>query len=155
MPSAAIKLLNEQLSKIGLCYNIHTTNIIRYACSKPNIDLPNLLVCSLSDIEMELFLNFFYDNPVLQAIGFTDSSALFHALRNNYSLVIMDKVTERICNQLNISTIKVEDIIHNLRIPHNQDSSELFILKSTCSYQRNLTSQENISSLNKRRLMTG
>ena len=101
IPSAAIERLVEYKSRLKQCYQLHTTGIIKHACSVPILDLSSVSISSFNGKEMERFLEFFYDNStILQAIGFNDSSALFYALSNHYSIVVIDDVTERICNQL-------------------------------------------------------
>ena len=86
--SAAIERLVEYKSRIKQCCQLHTTSIIKHACSVPLLELSNVSISSFSGKEMERFIEFFYNNSaILQAIGFNDSSALFYALSNNHSVV--------------------------------------------------------------------
>lgn len=155
IPSAAIERLVEYKSRLKQCYQLHTTGIIKHACSVPILDLSSVSISSFNGKEMERFLEFFYDNStILQAIGFNDSSALFYALSNHYSIVVIDDVTERICNQLNVKTVRIEEVQDILNL-ENRDTYKLPVENGTCNSQMNLSSQRGISSINKRRFMTG
>ncbi len=155
IPSAAIERLVEYKSRLKQCYQLHTTGIIKHACSVPILDLSSVSISSFNGKEMERFLEFFYDNStILQAIGFNDSSALFYALSNHYSIVVIDDVTERICNQLNVKTVRIEEVQDILNL-ENRDTYILPVENGTCNSQMNLSSQRGISSINKRRFMTG
>ena len=152
--SAAIERLVKYKNRIKQCYQLHTTGIIKHACSVSLLELSNVSISSFSGKEMERFIEFFYNNSaILQAIGFNDSSALFYALSNNYSVVITDKVTEGTCFQLNIKTVRLEDVLDRLKPLEERDSYALSAENSTSKSQMNLTSQGIISSINKRRLM--
>ena len=155
IPSAAIERLVEYKSRLKQCYQLHTTGIIKHACSVPILDFSSVSISSFNGKEMERFLEFFYDNStILQAIGFNDSSALFYALSNHYSIVVIDDVTERICNQLNVKTVRIEELQDILNL-ENRDTYILPVENGTCNSQMNLSSQRGISSINKRRFMTG
>lgn len=155
IPSAAIERLVEYKSRLKQCYQLHTTGIIKHACSVPILDLSSVSISSFNGKEMERFLEFFYDNStILQAIGFNDSSALFYALSNHYSIVVIDDVTEIICNQLNVKTVRIEEVQDILNL-ENRDTYILPVENGTCNSQMNLSSQSGISSINKRRFMTG
>ena len=105
---------------------------------------------------MERFIEFFYNNSaILQAIGFNDCSALFYALSYNHSVVITDKVTERTCNQLNIKTVRLEDVLDRQKPIEERDLYALSVENITSKSQMDLPSRGIISSINKRRLMTG
>lgn len=153
--SAAIERLVEYKSKIKQYYQLHTTGIIKHAYSVSILELSSISIGSFSGKEMELFIEFFYGNPILQAIGFNDSSALFYALSKHFSIVVIDDVTKRVCNQLNIKTIRLEDVLDRLKPLEERDSYALSVENSTSKSQMNLPSQGIISLINKRRLMTG
>ena len=154
--SAAIERLVEYKSRIKQCCQLHTTSIIKHACSVPLLELSNVSISSFSGKEMERFIEFFYNNSaILQAIGFNDSSALFYALSNNHSVVITDKVTERTCNQLNIKTVRLEDVLDRQKPIEERDLYALSVENITSKSHMDLPSRGIISSINKRRLMTG
>ena len=65
-------------------------------------------VISLSPDEMQQFVSFFYKNTLLQQIGLSESSLLFLAKSRNIGVTIMDKITQKVCDELGIETIKIE-----------------------------------------------
>lgn len=65
-------------------------------------------VISLSADEMQQFVSLFHTNKSLQKIGFSESGTLFLAKSRKIKVAIMDTITQKICEELGIETIKVE-----------------------------------------------
>ena len=65
-------------------------------------------VVSLSADDMQQFITFFHNNKSLQKIGLSESSLLFLAKTRKTKVAIMDKLTQKICDELDIETIKIE-----------------------------------------------
>lgn len=90
-------------------------------------------VISLSPDEMQQFVSFFYKNTLLQQIGLSESSLLFLAKSRKIKVAIMDKITQKICDELGIETIKIERIKNNIAtstIPNtNTRTSKLSIFR--------------------------
>ena len=97
---------SEVIFSLRNTYNLLTTDLSAKdsVCIYPGY----ISVISLSPDEMQQFVSFFYKNTLLQQIGFSESSLLFLAKSRNIRVAIMDKITQKVCDELGIETIKIE-----------------------------------------------
>lgn len=65
-------------------------------------------VVRLSADDMLQFLSFYYQNKSLQKIGLSESSLLFLAKTRKIKVAIMDTITQKVCEELGIETIKIQ-----------------------------------------------
>ncbi|MDE7402078.1 MAG: hypothetical protein K2M87_01550 [Muribaculaceae bacterium] len=87
-------------------YNLITTDLSAddSVCLYPGY----ISVISLSPDQMQQLVSFFHTNHSLQQIGFSESSLLFLAKSRKIKVAIMDTITQKICDELGIETIKIE-----------------------------------------------
>ena len=97
-------------------YNLITTDLSAddSVCLYPGYINIISNIISLSDDEMQQFVSFFHTNKSLQKIGFSESSLLFLAKSRKIEVAIMDTITQKICEELGIETLKIERIKNNI-----------------------------------------
>ena len=97
---------SEVIVSLQANYNLITTDLSvgDSVCVYPGY----IRIISFSADDMQRFLSFVHNNTSLQKIGFSESSLLFLAKVRKIKVAIMDKITQKVCDELGIETIKIK-----------------------------------------------
>ena len=123
--------LSEVIISLRNTYDLVTTDL---SASDSLCVYPTYIkVICLSTEEMLQFISFFHNYTSLQKIGFSESSLLFLAQSRRIKVAVMDKITQDICKELDIETIKIErrnaEISEQPILNTNTRTSKLNILR--------------------------
>ncbi|MDE5629028.1 MAG: hypothetical protein K2I69_05645 [Muribaculaceae bacterium] len=117
------------MGKINILVGKHCMehpNVVRSLCSTYVLHTTDLAACdslckypttvkniTLAAAEMLQFASFYSDNKCLQKIGISESSLLFTALQRKIKVVVMDCITQSVCDELGIETLTVSPDSHD------------------------------------------
>lgn len=110
------KILVEGVS-IDLSYTFHTTSIVKHAVQSRTTKALVMDVHDFTASEMVRFVEYYYGNKILAAVGFSDASAIYYAICNKFPVVVDDGMTKSICGKLNVTCIQFEGIMKSRPTP--------------------------------------
>ena len=100
LSSAALSnYMRGSYSYILMNCNLSTTGIVADACMEHCHDIT---IKEFSATEIEDFSRYCSLNEGLISVGFKDSSAIYYSSISNYALVVDDRITEKVCEQLDV-----------------------------------------------------
>lgn len=98
--------LSEVILSLSSAYSLYTSYFVNYdsLCTYPG----SIQIISLSAEDMQQFASFFSENKILNKIGLSESSLLFIAKCRDIKVAVVDNLTQSICSELGIKTIKAK-----------------------------------------------